>query len=339
VHIRYRSTDGNTGKPTVVSGTVFIPGGRPPIGGWPVVAIGHGTTGVLNGCGPSSSVNFDGEATDIARLAGIGYAVTLADYQGLGTASSGIHPYLDSRTAGYNIIDSVRALRNSFQHISYRWAAIGGSQGGGAVWSANEQAHRYAPGLDLVGTIAVAPTADVAPLMNEAVAGTLTNDQLGAYQWLLVSLNRLHPSLDLNLYRSAKAARAWPTLSDCTVSNATQRDQALSRLSARDLRPLSIDAAKQVQSYLTAWALPQRELSAPLFVAYGGQDPFINPDWTTRSVALACRKGGNVARLYDPTGGHDVTDPVNLMPWLVQRFADKPAISQCPKGETKPPTT
>ena len=58
---------------------------------------------------------------------------------------AGLHPYLDSRTAGLNIIDSVRALRAAFSDVSARWVALGGSQGGGAVWSADEQVASYAP--------------------------------------------------------------------------------------------------------------------------------------------------------------------------------------------------
>ncbi len=51
--VLYRSTFGDTGAPTVVSGSVFTPKGTPPPGGWPVVAIGHGTVGIDNPCAPS----------------------------------------------------------------------------------------------------------------------------------------------------------------------------------------------------------------------------------------------------------------------------------------------
>jgi hypothetical protein len=34
-------------------------------------------------------------------------AVAATDYQGLG--APGVHPYLDAKTAGFNVIDSVRA--------------------------------------------------------------------------------------------------------------------------------------------------------------------------------------------------------------------------------------
>ena len=57
----YRSTSGDDGSPTVVSGTVFTPLGQPPSGGWPVVSLGHGTLGWQEDCGPSLSVSLLGE--------------------------------------------------------------------------------------------------------------------------------------------------------------------------------------------------------------------------------------------------------------------------------------
>src|SRR5699024_2113962 len=47
----YRSTDihGNT---IAVSGTVAIPKGAPPEGGWPVISWTHGTTGIADICAP-----------------------------------------------------------------------------------------------------------------------------------------------------------------------------------------------------------------------------------------------------------------------------------------------
>ena len=41
----YVSTEGDTGKPTEVSGSVFTPPGPAPSGGWPVVRLGSRHTG------------------------------------------------------------------------------------------------------------------------------------------------------------------------------------------------------------------------------------------------------------------------------------------------------
>ncbi len=45
-----RSTDGSR---IAVSGTVSVPKGKPPKGGWPVISYAHGTTGSADACAPS----------------------------------------------------------------------------------------------------------------------------------------------------------------------------------------------------------------------------------------------------------------------------------------------
>ncbi len=50
--VLYRST-GVTGKAVAVSGTVSIPKGTAPRGGWPVISYAHGTTGIADQCAPS----------------------------------------------------------------------------------------------------------------------------------------------------------------------------------------------------------------------------------------------------------------------------------------------
>ena len=167
--VLYRSTEGDTGQPTVVSGSVFVPRGDPPPGGWPVVAFAHGTTGINSECGPSLSDTLRNLVAAARLLTGKGYAVALPDYQGLG--AKGVHPYPDSRTAGLNMIDAVRALRHTFPDVSDRWAAVGDSQGGGASWAADEQAGDYAPELHLVGAVATSPASDVSGLADKAVRG------------------------------------------------------------------------------------------------------------------------------------------------------------------------
>src|ERR1700722_7564384 len=76
----YRSTS-EDGQPTVVSGSVFAPEGGPPGGGWPVIAYGHGTTGIDEPCAPSLSDSLLGSAQLVAALITKGYAGAFADYQ------------------------------------------------------------------------------------------------------------------------------------------------------------------------------------------------------------------------------------------------------------------
>lgn len=326
--VTYRSTSGDDGSPTVVSGTVFTPLGDPPVGGWPIVSFGHGTLGWQEPCGPSLSATLLGQAPVVDGFTQRGYAVVMADYQGLG--SPGVHPYSDAKTAGLNMIDAVRALRHTFDGVSDRWAALGGSQGGGGAWAANEQAAIYAPELKLVGTVGLSPAADVTGLVNKAMAGTLTEDQAPVMQAILYSLARLHPDLDLDLYRHGAAIRYWDVLASCGGPEVHARTAAAKALGPRDFTPSTPEAADKLRKLLARWALPQRKLSAPLYVEFGGKDTFIDPDWTIAAIKRACALGGNVSWHEDPAAGHGDVEWGGALAWLDARFEGKPAVNECP---------
>jgi pimeloyl-ACP methyl ester carboxylesterase len=322
----YRSTNGDTGAPTVVSGSVFTPKGEAPQGGWPVVAFGHGTLGINNECGPSLSDSLAGMVTVVRVLVKLGYAVALPDYQGLGV--KGTHPYLDTRTAGLNLIDAVRALRYTFDHVSDRWGAMGHSQGGGAVWAANEQARDYAPELHLVGAVAMSPTPDVSGLMDKAQQGTLTRDQRPVMQLVVESLARLHPELNRDNYRHGIAEQYWNVLSACS-SGAFNRSQVTKKIGAQDFTPNAPAAADLLRGYLQQWALPQKSLSAPLSVWYGDADTYVDAAWVTDAIERACAMGGVVTVELDPDGGHNDVDIPAQVDWMADRFAGKPATNDC----------
>jgi dienelactone hydrolase len=323
----YRSTEGDDDTPSVVSGTVFTPKATPPPGGWPVVAYGHGTTGVNEPCAPSLSNTLLGQAPLVAGLIKQGFAVALPDYQGLG--ADGVHPYLDARTAGLNLIDAVRALRATFPDVSTRWAAFGGSQGGGAVWAANEEAAGYAPELTLVGSVALSPAADVTGLVDKARRGTLTEDQAPVLQWALVGLARLHADLNLDDFRRGVAARDWDALSACTGPLLDARTRAAKELGPNDLSPSTPAAATQLTGYLEKWALPHRRLSAPMSIVYGGKDTYIDPEWTTAAIARACALGGTLQWRLEPDKGHGDIDADDQLQWLGERFEGKPVTDEC----------
>ncbi|BDX33874.1 putative lipase [Mycobacterium antarcticum] len=324
----YRSTNGDTGKETVVSGAVFTPVGQPPPGGWPIISFGHGTTGIDEECGPSVSDSLLGLTGPMFALVKLGYAVALADYQGLG--QPGVHPYTDAKTAGLNMIDAVRALRHTFGNTSTRWLALGGSQGGGASWAADEQAATYSPELELVGAVADSPAADVTRIVDKAQARTLTDDQRPAFLAIVESLARLHPDLDRDDYRRGAAARYWDVTLSCAGNDAHLRDDALTQVTADDIRPESPVAADRLRALVARWALPQRRLSAPLSVAYGGADTYIDATWTTDAIARACALGGNVEWDLQPDKGHGDVEVAYQLAWISDRFAGKPAANECP---------
>ena len=325
--VLYRSTFGDTGEPTVVSGSVFTPKGPAPPGGWPVVAIGHGTVGIDNPCAPSLSDTMLGALAFVTPFIDRGFAVAVPDYQGLG--AKGIHPYLDARTAGLNMIDSVRALRHTFAEVSTKWLGFGHSQGGAATWAANEQAAVYAPELRLLGTVAAAPAADVSGFADKSMRGGLTSDQLLAMPVIVESLARIHPELQRDDFRAGAAEQYWSVLTACQAPQIYQRQAAAEHLRQQDVAPQSAAAADQLRELLRAWALPQRPLSAPLSVWYGGADTLVDAEWTAAAIARACAMGGTVTVQFEPDKGHAGVDLASQLDWMAKRFADQPVPNDC----------
>lgn len=333
--IEFESKSGIDGSTQRVSGTVFVPIGQPPRGGWPIVAMGHGTTGVQHDCGPSEWPNLLGSADPVATLVNAGFLVTLPDYQGLGMDQT-YHPYLDSTTVGYNMIDSVRAARTLVPSASDRWLAFGSSQGGQAAWAANELASNYGAGLHLVGAASVSPAADVAGLADAAAAGTLTSEQSSALQWVLYSLKEEHPELNLDDYRRGIVEEKWDVLSACSGPLVAQRTAVSKDVTPDDLRPSTEDATNRLREYLTRMSLPKTQTAAPMLILYGELDKVVSPAWTDSAVRQACSLGDVVEAYVVPGRGHDDIDGAAALGWVKQRFAGVDAANSCeaPDGPT-----
>lgn len=320
----YRSVSATTGEGTEVSGTFFLPKESPPQGGWPVIAFAHGSTGLTNDCGPSAHPDLLGYASAIGFLVSAGYAVAFTDFEGLG--HPGRHPYLEPRTAGFNVIDSVRALRELFNDVSTRWMALGGSQGGQASWAANEYAIDYGAGLDLVGSVALAPAADMSGLASAALNGNLTKDQIALMPLVIAGLEVTNPDLVESDYLRGAAAENKQTLMSCSGDKAGVFPQ----LGAEQVRPVTPQAAEYLYTLLKADTLPQRTLTAPMLVINGGADPLVLPQWVSSAVSRACAMGGVVKHDVVEGRGHTNIDLGNdAYQWVSDRFAGEAASSNC----------
>lgn len=324
----YRSTSGVTGEPTEVSGTVVVPGGTAPEGGWPIVSYGHGTTGVLEACGPSRYANLLGSAPIIAALALNGFAVTMTDYQGLGLAGS-YHPYLDSKTFGYNMIDAVRAARNFMPTLSSRWAAYGVSLGGMAAWAASDRNAEYGDGLELVGTAAMVPVSDMTGLADAAANETMTRAQYPLLMYALHTLAISHPEMNLDDYRSGFAKERWDDLLECVPPGSLEVPELQTRLQASDLKPVSREATDRLRGYLSEMALPKQRSTTPLLVMYGGEDELILESWTEKALQRACDFGDVVEYELHPGEGHGNLDSSRSMPWVKSMFAGQRPVDTC----------
>lgn len=156
------------GGQTTATAVVMIPKGTVPTGGWRMVVWAHGTTGVADQCAPSNLKSENGEfnlggALPIAQaLVNRGYAVIAPDYEGLG--SSGIHPFLNSKSESESIISAVKAVKQQYRNqVSNDWAVVGHSQGGHAAMATAERADDA--GLNFKGVVAYAPASNLGTIL------------------------------------------------------------------------------------------------------------------------------------------------------------------------------
>jgi pimeloyl-ACP methyl ester carboxylesterase len=214
----YRSK-GLNGKTTAVSGSVAIPKGKVPKGGWPVITYAHGTTGAADSCAPTKGYDADKLNTYafplLQRWIKAGYAVVRTDYDGLGTP--GVHQYLVGTSEGRSVLDAVRAARGFDRKLSKSYVISGHSQGGHAALFAASLAPKYVPELKLRGTVAFAPASHLKVQFQATSALTNAGGGLGAIVGLgLRALDSADPSLGVPNYLTPDATALYPqTTSAC----------------------------------------------------------------------------------------------------------------------------
>ncbi len=162
--ILYRSQKAD-GSPIFSSGIVFTPS-APATGPRPIVAWAHGTIGMGPQCAPSRNASYVSNIDWIGLMMQRGWVVTATDYAGLGTP--GREEYLVGNSEANDVINSVRAARNiATTQAGNIFTVWGHSQGGHSALFTAENTTSYAPELQLVGTAATAPAAELVPLFNE----------------------------------------------------------------------------------------------------------------------------------------------------------------------------
>jgi hypothetical protein len=308
---------------------VFVPEGQPPAGGWRIVALGHDATGIEPDCAPSESPTLLGSAREVSALIDAGYLVTITDYQGLGVQDASkqdpndYHPFLDSTTEGYNVVDSVRAAKKLVPAASDAFAVWGEGQGGQAAWAANELAPDYHGDLQLVGAVTAAPMAALEWLADAAAAGTLTHDQQLLLQQYLAALSNAYADFDLDAYRHGTVKANWAELTACRGRAEADRGRSAAQIGTDDLRPDSPEATEVLRGYLKKTSLPQATAAAPMLTV-PTHDGLIPEDQTDAAVARACALG-DVIQFGGPQDG----EPDRAINWITDRFNGVPVPNDC----------
>lgn len=314
----YRSTSWN-GAGSIVTGTLDLPLGRPPKGGWPVVSYAHGMTGVADACAPSVSGQWPNEKAMIESLLADGYAIVATDYQGLG-APGATFPG-EGNSEAYNVVDIVRAAR-TLAPLSRSWTAVGYSAGGHAVLFTGALARRYAPELDYRGTVALAPVSQWRVQMQSPASGDPTAPVSFTGLYWDTSAAELNPGRfvpeEIFTERGLRILDQARTL--CVLDFLA----ALGGVTNGDVYRDPAATASLTAGLLADDEIPAVRFSRPVRIAQGSSDPLMP---LTDITVAQLRQAGNDL-VYLPVEGADHTTLATtigpqLRTWVRDLFAQR----------------
>jgi pimeloyl-ACP methyl ester carboxylesterase len=323
LRIMYHSTD-DQGDDRAVTGIAYFPSpeaadaAEAPDDGWPIYAWAHGTSGIAAQCAPSriplAPPDFGVQGVTVAT-----------DYIGLGPNGE-LHPYLNAAAEGNAVIDSVAAVRNlPDAHAGDRWVVAGHSQGGHAALITNETAAERLPGAELLGTVAIAPGAQLSESYGDEVQTRIITTMV------LFGAAADDPEIDPAAYLSPEAY---------DVATGVVEDTCLGEIISTML-PLAPSedfwtTNPRDDDVGSAWLErndPGQVVSdSPLLLVQGGQDLIVLPARTDALFDRLCDLGQVVQRVDLPNATHD-TEPgeaaAQISDWLAARLAGDPAPDDC----------
>ncbi len=338
LRVLYTSTNGLDNKtPITVSGAIYFPRGVAPIGGWPIIAWTHGTTGIADVCAPSWIPRSSRDSDYLNAWLAQGYAIVATDYQGLGTP--GGHPWNTVRPEAYSTLDSIRAALHDFPELSNSVVIIGQSQGAHGAISASLLATAYAPDVHLKGTVATGVPGDP-PFAPETKAPQIptpphVGGDFAAFGLAnLLTYRIIDPSLDPSDYLT-DAARPVFELVRTTCAEVLPASRQAGLTVDNEFKKSLAAAAAKAAPYKQ---YPSPKFTNPVFIGSGLADTTTFPEAQYNFVVAACYAGSIVEAHYYPGQDHGGTVNASLVdsiPFVKKVFAGQPIAGNC--SSVRPP--
>jgi len=325
--ILYATTVDDSTPATAVA-TVFAPT-DPPAGPRPVIAWEHGTTGLLQKCMPSLLSARTKGVPERDRIVNAGWVVVATDYSF--AEKGGPHPYLIGEGEARAALDSVRAARQMSElTLDKRMIVWGHSQGGHVALWTGIVGPRYAPDLEILGVVAIAPAANI---KNILVMNVEMDKRFGPY--LALSYSRFYPDITFEQAvrpEALDAARQMVNLCDFVPPEDAERLEALAQ--TFDGPALATSSNKALEARLEQ-NTANRPIKAPVVIAQGLSDTAIPPSATDAYVEERCAAGQQLE--YWTFAGRDhitiilpgtpLEEP--LIRWTTARFENEPQATGC----------
>lgn len=321
--ILYSSTDAFSGtRPIVVSGAVFIPEGKAPAGGWPIVAWAHGTVGLADICAPSWAGRSWRDVLYLNRWLSEGFAVVATDYQGLGVP--GPHPLINIPAISWGVLDSVRAAVSHYPELANNVVIVGQSQGGAAAFGAAAYAPTHAPDVGLKGAVGTGVIyrrhSDQPPLPSVSLpADPNLVDSAIAYSIYGFLIAQQHePSLQPSdlftekgaaLVEQARSTCLTGLMNDVVTAGLTRANTFLEKPSER-YQAFQAGADERANRYSI---YPTLKLEVPIFIGTGASD--VTPAAVNQLALMrdACAAGSVVEGHLYAGLGHSATVNASLI--------------------------
>ncbi|NLU83193.1 lipase family protein [Rhodococcus sp. HNM0569] len=352
--LMYRSTDTH-GAPNAVTGTYLEPS-QPwhGTGARPLVALAPGTQGQGDQCAPSKQLNglinytppldlfteYELISINAMLLQGIGVVVT--DYEGLGTP--GDHTYVNRAAEAHAVLDAARAalsLDGTSLSDDSPIGLWGYSQGGGATAAAAELQPAYAPELDVKGTYAGAPPADLEATLAQIDGSFLT----GAIGYTVNGLAQAYPEQRSKIdavFNDRGRAMLAGVAGQCVPETGLRYGFQRTSDYTKDGRPLSevLDGLPDVKALLDEQRIGRATPTSPVLIQHGTQDDIVPYGQGRQLAADWCAQGATVQfspNLTPPilpsVGIGHVVPMLGGLPeavsFLNDRFAGVPAPNNC----------
>jgi pimeloyl-ACP methyl ester carboxylesterase len=274
-------------------------------------------TGVADRCAPSRSGQWPTEKAMIEALLADGYAIVATDFEGLGTPGAPLPG--EGNSEAYNMIDIVRAGR-TIAPLSRSWIVAGYSGGGHAALFAGALAKRYAPELNHLGTIAMAPVSQWRVQMESPANRDPAAQVSFASLYWATSAAALHPGRFVPAMVFTE--RGLQVLDQARSLCVLDLIAAITGVTNGDVYQNPATAASLTAELLADDEVPVIQFPRPLRIAQGRNDPLLP---LTDLTAAQLEQAGNDL-VYLPVEGADHTTLATaigpqLRVWVRELFA------------------